>query len=74
MTDRTAELVEVIARDVWRFNECPWDFDHPPEGMGELQKRLAIDQAKSIVMAISQHDQKRGKKIAQFVMTGTHED
>lgn len=70
MSERTDELVEVIAREVWRFNECPWDFDAPPEGMAQLQKQIAIDQAKGIVVAISRNDRERGKKIARYVMTG----
>lgn len=68
--DRTAQLVEVIAREVWRYNECPWDFDAPPEGMAQVQKQIAIDQAKGIVVAISKHNQERAKAIARFVMVG----
>jgi hypothetical protein len=42
------ELRELIAREIWRYNECPWDYDNPPEGMGLLQKQLALDQAESL--------------------------
>lgn len=70
MADRVGEMVEVIARDIWRFNECPWDFDNPGEGMAALQKQLAVDQAKGIVVALAKADRERAKKIARFVMTG----
>jgi len=39
---------DIIAREIWRYNECPWDFDNPPEGMAQLQKQIAVDQAECI--------------------------
>lgn len=38
----------LIAREIWRYNECPWDFDNPEGHMAELQKRLCIDQAECL--------------------------
>jgi hypothetical protein len=38
----------MIAREIWAFNECPWDFDNPPAGMAGLQKELAVNQAERI--------------------------
>jgi hypothetical protein len=38
----------LIAREIWRYNECPWDFDNPDNMMGDLQKQVAIDQAEGI--------------------------
>lgn len=70
MSDRTTEMVEIIAREIWRYHECPWNFDSPDEGMAQLQKQLAVDQAKSIVVALAKNDKERGKRIARFVMTG----
>lgn len=42
-------MTELLAREIWRYNECPWDFDSPPEGMAQLQKQLAMDQAIGLV-------------------------
>lgn len=42
----------VIAKEIWAYNECPWDFDNPDSMMGELQKQMAIDQAERIRVAI----------------------
>lgn len=67
MLEHTAQLVELIARDIWRYNECAWDFDDPPPGMAQLQKQIAIDRAEGIVTAISGGDQRRGEEIAQFI-------
>lgn len=39
----------LLAREIWRYNECPWDFDNPPEGMAQLQKQIALDQARGLV-------------------------
>lgn len=39
---------ELIAREIWRYQECPWDFDNPPDGMAQLQKQMALDQAEGI--------------------------
>lgn len=61
---------EIIAREIWAYNECPWNFDAPPEGMAELQKKLAIDQAERIRIALENASRERGKSIARFVMTG----
>lgn len=69
-TDKTAAMIEVIACEIWRYNECPWDFNSPPEGMAQLQKQIAIDQAKGIVIALAKHNQERAKEVARFVMTG----
>lgn len=74
MLDHVAKMVETIAREIWRYNECPWNFDTPAEGMATLQKQMAIDQAKGIVVALARADRERAKKIARFVMTGNHED
>ena len=41
-------MIELLAREIWRFNECPWDFDNPPEGMAQFQKQIAMDQAESL--------------------------
>lgn len=38
----------LIAREIWRYQECPWDFDNPNSMMGELQKQKALDQAEHI--------------------------
>lgn len=46
------QIEEVIAREIWAYNECPWDFDKPRDGMPRLQKELAIDQAKRIHYAL----------------------
>ena len=27
----------LIAREIWRYNECPWDFDNP-EGHGRTSE------------------------------------
>jgi hypothetical protein len=48
MTDAPNAIAEEIAREIWRYNECPWDFDDPPEGMAQLQKQIALDQAAGI--------------------------
>lgn len=44
-------MVATIAKAIWSFNECPWDFDDPPaeEQMASLQKKLCTDQALRIV-------------------------
>jgi hypothetical protein len=42
----------LLAREIWRYNECPWDFDNPPEGMAQLQKEIAIDQAEGLLRVI----------------------
>lgn len=42
----------VIAREIWAYQECPGDFDKPDGMMGELQKRMAIDQAERIRLAV----------------------
>lgn len=42
----------VIAREIWAYQECPWDFDNPGAMMGELQKQMAIDQAERIRVAV----------------------
>lgn len=42
----------VIAKEIWAYQECPWDFDAPDNPMGELQKRMAIDQAERIRVAV----------------------
>jgi len=42
----------VIAKEIWAYQECPWDFDTPDSPMGELQKRLAVDQAERIRIAV----------------------
>lgn len=42
----------VIAREIWAYQECPWDFDNPNDMMGELQKRIAIDQAERIRISV----------------------
>jgi hypothetical protein len=46
------DRIETIARAVWAFHECPWDFDTPPDGMGQLQHAIAIDEAKAIEAVI----------------------
>lgn len=38
----------LIAREIWRYQECPWNFDKPDNMMGDLQKQIAIDQAEGI--------------------------
>lgn len=38
----------LIAKEIWRYQECPWDFDKPDNMMGDLQKQIAIDQAEGI--------------------------
>lgn len=42
----------VIAREIWAYQECPGDFDSPDGMMGELMKRTAIDQAERIRKAV----------------------
>lgn len=44
----TTAFRNMIAKEIWAYNECPWDFDTPPEGMAQLQKQLAVDQAERI--------------------------
>jgi hypothetical protein len=39
---------DLIAREVWRYQECPWNFDKPDGMMAELQKRIAVDEAEGI--------------------------
>lgn len=41
--------VEAVAREIWRYNEIPWDFDKPDGMMAELQRNLAVDQAACII-------------------------
>ena len=38
----------LIAKEIWRYQECPWDFDKPDTPMAELQKQMAIDEAEGI--------------------------
>lgn len=64
------DIRSVIAREIWAYNECPWDFDNPPEGMAQLQKQMALDQAERIQLALQKASQERGKELARFVMTG----
>ena len=42
-------MIDLLAREIWRYNECPWDFDAPPEGMAALQKQIALDHAAGLV-------------------------
>lgn len=44
-----------IARAIWRYQECPWDFDKPDGAMAELQKKFAMDEANYIIMSIYYH-------------------
>ncbi len=44
----------LLAREIWRYNECPWDFDSPPEGMAQLQKQIAMDQAEGLRKIITE--------------------
>lgn len=67
---RSDDIREVIAREIWAYNECPWDFDAPPEGMAQLQKQIAVDQAERILVALQKAARERGKELARFVMTG----
>lgn len=60
----------IIAREIWAYQECPWDFDNPPEGMAQLQKQMAIDQAERIRTALDLNRRSIGKRLAQFVMAG----
>lgn len=46
------ELRERIARAIWAYQECPWDFDHPDSLMGDLQKQIAIDEAERIRVVV----------------------
>lgn len=47
------EARDLIAREIWRYQECPWDFDNvEPGSMGALQKSIAVDQAYNIVVAL----------------------
>lgn len=64
------DIRETIAREIWAYNECPWDFDAPPEGMAQLQKQIATDQAERILVALQKAAQARGHALARFVMTG----
>jgi hypothetical protein len=38
----------LIAREIWRYNELPYDFDEPGTMIGDLAKKMAIDQAECI--------------------------
>jgi hypothetical protein len=42
----------LIAKEIWKYNECPWDFDNPPEGIAQLQKMIAEDQAARICAVV----------------------
>jgi hypothetical protein len=55
----TDAVANAIAREIWRYNECPWDFDAPPDGMAQLQKQFATDQANGIVAVL-------GKRAAEM--------
>lgn len=46
------ELRERIARAIWAYQECPWDFDHPDSLMGDLQKQIATDEAERIRVVV----------------------
>lgn len=52
--ERQSDVVmrTLLALEIWRYNECPWDFDNPPEGMAQLQKQIALDQAESLVAVV----------------------
>ena len=43
---------KVIAKEIWAYQECPWDFENPDSMMGELQKKMAMDQAERIRKAV----------------------
>lgn len=57
-----AVVVDIIARSVWVYNECPWDFDNPPEGMAQLQRMCAYDLAENIVRDL----ETRGYAIGEY--------
>ncbi len=61
---------EIIAREIWGYNESPWDFNNPPEGMAKLQKQMAVDQAERIRAALEKAKVLRGKSLARFVFQG----
>lgn len=66
--DRTRDL---IAREIWDYQECPWDFDNvEPGSMAELQKRMALDQAERIRKALENDKRERGRSIAKFIFGG----
>lgn len=65
---RQDRIREIIAREIWNYMECPWDFDNPePGSMADLQKRMALDQAERIRKALENDKRQRGHRIAQFV-------
>ena len=71
----TADAIrEIIAREIWAYNECPWDFDKPPGGMAQLQKQMAIDQAERIRAVLEKTTRERCRKLVRFIMTGQREE
>lgn len=48
LPDVTGAFRDLIAREIWAYHECPWSFDDPPAGMGQLQKQIAVDTAERI--------------------------
>ncbi len=45
-------MIEIVAKEIWRYSECSWDYANPPEGMAQLQKQICIDEAANICVAI----------------------
>lgn len=68
MSGKQERIREIIAREIWAYQECPWDFDNVEAGsMAELQKRMALDQAERIRIALEKDKRERGRTIARFV-------
>jgi hypothetical protein len=57
----------LIAREIWRYQECPWDFDKPDSMMGELQKQIAIDQAEGIRKVIMESSVLKARLVGQVL-------